>query len=144
MGGPRDHPITDVLVHGLATFGPVADDMVREIDALGGRQWLCNRIERRGIGYRADHSTDDVQLVAELTAMRDELQTGRRLHTTFGPSLDATLAQIIELGGEAELLSRFDALGIDTGVSWTGTPELPGTFVLDLSVLLERLRNSGR
>lgn len=35
-GKPGDNPLSDILWHGLPTYGPEIDDLVREIDALEG------------------------------------------------------------------------------------------------------------
>ena len=33
---PGDHPVSDILSHGLPTYGPEIDGLIREIDALEG------------------------------------------------------------------------------------------------------------
>jgi len=35
-GTAGDHPITDIVIHGLAVFSPEVDALIAEIDALGG------------------------------------------------------------------------------------------------------------
>jgi hypothetical protein len=35
-GKPGDHPVSDILSHGLPTYGPEIDGLIREIDALEG------------------------------------------------------------------------------------------------------------
>jgi len=35
-GKPGDHPLSDILSHGLPTYGPEIDELIREIDALEG------------------------------------------------------------------------------------------------------------
>jgi hypothetical protein len=35
-GKPGDHPLSDILSHGLPTYGPEIDGLIREIDALEG------------------------------------------------------------------------------------------------------------
>ena len=35
-GKPGDHPLSDILTHGLPTYGPEIDGLIREIDALEG------------------------------------------------------------------------------------------------------------
>ena len=35
-GRPGDHPLTDVLVHGLPAFSPDVDELIRRIDREGG------------------------------------------------------------------------------------------------------------
>jgi hypothetical protein len=39
-GKPGDHPLTDLLSWGHAAFGPPIDDLLKEIDARGGRVHL--------------------------------------------------------------------------------------------------------
>ena len=39
-GKPRDHPVTDVVVYGMPVFSPEVDELIREIDTLGGRAEL--------------------------------------------------------------------------------------------------------
>jgi hypothetical protein len=33
---PGDHPLSDILSHGLPTYGPEIDELIREVDALEG------------------------------------------------------------------------------------------------------------
>lgn len=35
-GKPGDHPVSDILSHGLPTYSPEIDGLIREIDALEG------------------------------------------------------------------------------------------------------------
>ena len=35
-GRPGEHPVSDILEHGLPTYGPEIDGLIREIDALEG------------------------------------------------------------------------------------------------------------
>ena len=35
-GKPGEHPLSDILSHGLPTYGPEIDGLIREIDALEG------------------------------------------------------------------------------------------------------------
>jgi hypothetical protein len=37
-GKPGDHPLTDVIIHGLPVYSPKANGLVREIGRLGGRK----------------------------------------------------------------------------------------------------------
>ena len=39
-GKPLDHPVTDVVIHGMPVFSPRVDELIREIDTLGGRAEL--------------------------------------------------------------------------------------------------------
>ena len=39
-GKPGDHPLTDILVHKLETYGPEADELIREISELSSRREL--------------------------------------------------------------------------------------------------------
>jgi len=55
-GKPKDHPLTDILVHDLHVYGPEADDLIRKIASLSSRReldewwdreigWSCGRDE---------------------------------------------------------------------------------------------------
>lgn len=44
-GKPGDHPLTDILLHRLPVFSPETDDMIREIDKLGGRREILDQID---------------------------------------------------------------------------------------------------
>jgi hypothetical protein len=44
-GKPGDHPLTDILIHRIPVFAPDIDDMIREIDQLGGRREILDRID---------------------------------------------------------------------------------------------------
>ena len=35
-GKPGDHPLTDILVHRLDVFSPAIDEILREIESIGG------------------------------------------------------------------------------------------------------------
>jgi hypothetical protein len=37
---PGDHPLTDILVHGIETYGTEADELIREISELSSRREL--------------------------------------------------------------------------------------------------------
>ena len=39
-GGPGDHPLTDILNFRLPVYGTEADDIIRQLDQLMGRQRL--------------------------------------------------------------------------------------------------------
>ena len=39
-GKHSDHPLTDILVHNLSVFSPIADALIREIVTLGGEKEL--------------------------------------------------------------------------------------------------------
>jgi len=43
-GKPGDHPLTDILVHKRRVFSRRIDKMIREIDQLGGRHEILNRM----------------------------------------------------------------------------------------------------
>lgn len=77
-GKPGDHPLTDILVHGLDVFGPRADALIREIVGFGGRFVLEQNIDL----HRADPrfpapdgpSPDPPSLERRLTLLRDALR----------------------------------------------------------------------
>jgi hypothetical protein len=39
-GKPHDHPLTDILVHGLETYGVEADELIRQIRDLSSQREL--------------------------------------------------------------------------------------------------------
>ena len=39
-GKPGDHPLTDILVHKIETFGPEADDYIRGVSDFSSRHEL--------------------------------------------------------------------------------------------------------
>jgi hypothetical protein len=39
-GKPGDHPLTDILIHGIRTFSEQADKLIVEINRLGGKREL--------------------------------------------------------------------------------------------------------
>jgi hypothetical protein len=43
-GKPDDHPLTDILVHKRSVFSSRIDKTIREIDQLGGRHEILDRI----------------------------------------------------------------------------------------------------
>lgn len=79
-GGPGDDPITDIVTYRLPVFSPVADVLIAEIVALGGRR----EIEQRyGAFYWGPpsfkHELDSLRpmppnLEDELLAIRDRLE----------------------------------------------------------------------
>ena len=70
-GKPRDHPLTDILVHGLRVFSRRADRLIKEIVALGGQA----AIERAFDLFAPPPKREFEQ---RLTVMRDRLKTERR------------------------------------------------------------------
>jgi hypothetical protein len=78
-GKPGDHPLTDVLVHGMTVFGPRADDLIREIANLGGKAELDQHVDlyRLDPRFSSDVRAEDIaRLEAKLTQLRDELRGG--------------------------------------------------------------------
>jgi hypothetical protein len=81
-GKPGDHPLTDLLVHGVPVFNPRVDALVREIAGLGGRETLERYADEL---YRANsrfirgvaHSADLPDLEQRLTETRDALRHTR-------------------------------------------------------------------
>ena len=66
-GKHGDHPLTDILNHGVEVFGPEPDALIREISALGGRDEL-NEI----VGPNYNH--DPARLRSRLAPVRDRLR----------------------------------------------------------------------
>jgi hypothetical protein len=70
-GKPGDHPLTDIVVHRMTVFGPVIDDLVRELSQKLGFE----KVERRVAdilwdnwchwqNVRCDYGTAHQQLLA--------------------------------------------------------------------------------
>lgn len=57
-GKPRDHPLTDIVVHGLPVYGREADELIRRIAELSGMDRLYDWWDRE-IGWGAE---DDLAL----------------------------------------------------------------------------------
>ena len=55
-GKPGDHPLTDILVHKLETYGPEADELIGKIAQLCSRRELDEWWERE-ISSSWDHPT---------------------------------------------------------------------------------------
>jgi hypothetical protein len=53
-GKPKDHPLTDILVHNLQVYGPEADDLIRKIAGLSSRGELDDWWQR-AIGWESSH-----------------------------------------------------------------------------------------
>ena len=81
-GKPGDHPLTDLLVHGMPVFNQHVDTLIREIAELGGRDALSRYADEI---LRADHrfgpgevaSGDLSSLERRLTEARDALRDAR-------------------------------------------------------------------
>ena len=66
-----DHPFTDIVVHGRRVYSDTADALVREIDALGGREEVADLLWREFDRY---NNPDVARLERILTDMRDRLR----------------------------------------------------------------------
>jgi hypothetical protein len=81
LNGKRgDHPVTDIVVYGLAIFGEPADSLIRELDADGRRD------ELNSIAFHALTVADD--LVAQLEAIRRRRPSVRVTFNWVRPHLD--------------------------------------------------------
>jgi hypothetical protein len=69
-GKPGDHPLTDVIIHGLPVYSPKADALVREIVRLGGRKEIEEMLLTR---YNTFHNPDVAELERVLAEIRDRL-----------------------------------------------------------------------
>ncbi|MEO0494388.1 MAG: hypothetical protein AAF081_13350 [Actinomycetota bacterium] len=79
-GKQGDHPVTDVLAHRLEAFGSPIDDLIVEIDRLGGRTELRDGELGDLIwdlwpkwGRRSGDEADFVRLESMLLIVRDRL-----------------------------------------------------------------------
>jgi hypothetical protein len=74
-GKPGDHPLADILVHGLDVFCPRVDTLIREIVSLGGRFVLDRNLDLRRADPRFPPpdglSPDLPTLERRLTLLRD-------------------------------------------------------------------------
>jgi len=69
-GKPGDHPLTDILVHRLRTYGYEADELVRKIAEISSRREL-DEWWNKEIGWKASSRTARSKArarFAELTA----------------------------------------------------------------------------
>jgi hypothetical protein len=70
-----DHPLTDILIHGRRVYSELADNLVREIAKLGGREEIADML----IGEFNDFGKPDVpKLERVLTQVRDRLRQQAR------------------------------------------------------------------
>jgi hypothetical protein len=68
-GKPGDHPLTDILVHGLDVYGPEADRLIRKIAELCSRRELDEWWERE-IGWQP---SERLLLISKARSHLDEL-----------------------------------------------------------------------
>ena len=68
-GKPGDHPLSDILSHGLPTYGPEIDRLIREIDALEGPNGTA----------LADREIEEILLKAETDSAQLERLRSRLL-----------------------------------------------------------------
>lgn len=74
MNGKRgEHPLTDILVHGLEVYGPEADELIREVSELSSRRELYEWWDEEING-----STDRQLVVAKAEARCTELMLRSR------------------------------------------------------------------
>lgn len=74
-GKPGDHPLTDILIHGFPVFGPELDDLIREIDDLGGSETLAKEINLIDFDPRlGPEALDPGDLRRRLITIRDRLR----------------------------------------------------------------------
>jgi hypothetical protein len=71
-GKPDDDPLIDILVHNLTVFSAQADELIKEILNLGGRDIL----ERR---FNLFSPPPLAKFEVELRQLRDELKAEARL-----------------------------------------------------------------
>jgi hypothetical protein len=77
-GKPGDHPLTDILIHGMEVFGPAADALIREICQLGGEAELESRFNLLNLDPRFPRPgrppPDMASFESRLRRFRDELR----------------------------------------------------------------------
>jgi hypothetical protein len=91
-GAKGDHPYTDIVGHHLEVFGEGIDDLVRELDALGGFE---SEIARDWLWIQADNLQEakDAQDARRLRSFRDGVEQYldleiHRIHRAQGRHLD--------------------------------------------------------
>ena len=70
-GKPGDHPLTDIVVHGLRVYSEVADSLVRQIVELGGRDEIENMLF---LEYNVWERPDVPRLERVLTEIHERLR----------------------------------------------------------------------
>lgn len=75
-GKPGDHPITDILNWKMEVYGPEADDLVRQIVQLGGREHLeAEPTNLLRLDPRFQPGVDIEGLTENLRDLRDRLRS---------------------------------------------------------------------
>ena len=69
-GRRGDHPLTDIILHGLRVYSERADRLIREIVHVGGREEIADMLRLR---YNPFQNPDVAQLERALTVIRDRL-----------------------------------------------------------------------
>lgn len=69
-GKPGDHPLTDIVLHGLRVYSRHTDKLVREIVGLGGREEIADMLL---FEYNPYQKPDAKRLETVLTEVRDRL-----------------------------------------------------------------------
>lgn len=78
-GKPGDHPLTDILAWNREVFGSNADELIREIVRLGGREALERPpLDLLVLDPRTNPDTDLPDLEARLRDLRDRLRAEAR------------------------------------------------------------------
>jgi hypothetical protein len=70
-GKPGDHPLTDIFLHGLESYGPDIDSMLREISALAPDQELVRWWERE-LAMESDRQVILERVQSRLEELRSE------------------------------------------------------------------------
>ena len=75
-GKPRDHPITDIRVHGLPVFPGDGDELVKEIVDLAGFPAIYEslNVDWLDLERRAKDPDQREKVVDQLRALRDRLK----------------------------------------------------------------------
>jgi hypothetical protein len=77
-GKPGDHPLTDILVHGLTVYGPRADLLIKEVLDLGGEREMEDHFDLLHLDPRLNQAVtpDDLaRFEQQLENLRDRLYT---------------------------------------------------------------------
>jgi hypothetical protein len=73
-GKPGDHPLTDILGHGLEVYSPLAANLVREIARLADEKTLRQLGDLLNQQYNPWLHPDVAKLEAYLVQLRDRLR----------------------------------------------------------------------
>lgn len=81
-GRPGDHPLTDILVHGIPTYTPAIDALIREIHALAPHDEALSELLWDRYTFYPRGSNEELQ--ADLHRLREHLLRLPKLNADEG------------------------------------------------------------